>query len=80
MLTTIPVGKCITTDDENRVFNFFNLDNIPSKIMQMDANIVKHIQHIADINHSSNKKITRWYETSRLIILQTTLIQRLLDQ
>jgi hypothetical protein len=40
------------------MYNFFNEDNIASKIIQMDAKSLQNIDHIDDITQSSSKTTT----------------------
>lgn len=55
ILTTADNG--ITMDDKDKIFNFFNQDNVASKLIQMDLDNLKDIKHIDDINKTEMKKI-----------------------
>jgi len=57
ILTTVDNG--ITMADKDKIFNFFNQDNIASKIIQMDAEKIKDIKNVNDINKVELKKIDK---------------------
>lgn len=57
ILTTADNG--ITMDDKDKIFNFFNQDNVASKLIQMDLDNLKDIKHIDDINKTEMKKIDK---------------------
>jgi hypothetical protein len=56
ILTTANNG--LTKNDQNKIYNFFNEDNIASKIMQMDAKSLQNIDNIDDIKESTSKTTT----------------------
>lgn len=57
ILTTADNG--ITMDDKDKIFNFFNQDNLASKLIQMDLDNLKDIKHVDDINKAEMKKIDK---------------------
>lgn len=57
ILTTADNG--ITMDDKNKVFNFFNQDNVASKIIQMDMESIKDIKHVEDLDKMESKNINK---------------------
>jgi hypothetical protein len=57
ILTTADNG--LTMEDKDKVFNFFNQDNVASKLIQMDPEKLKEIKHIDDINNTELKKIDK---------------------
>lgn len=57
ILTTADNG--LTSEDMDKVFNFFIQDNVASKLIQMDSEKIKDIKHIDDINKTELKKIDK---------------------
>ncbi|HEX7846127.1 MAG TPA: hypothetical protein VF476_10040 [Chitinophagaceae bacterium] len=57
ILTTVDNG--ITEKDGNKIFNFFNQDNLASKLMQMDLEKLKDIKHIDEVNNRPSKEIDK---------------------
>jgi len=57
ILTTVDNG--ITMDDKDKIFNFFNQDNVASKLIQMDLDNLKDVKDISDINKADLKKIDK---------------------
>lgn len=57
ILTTADNG--ITMADKDKVFNFFNQDNVASKIIQMDMESIKNIKHIDEFDKMESKKIKK---------------------
>ncbi|MCF8428415.1 MAG: hypothetical protein K9I36_16900 [Bacteroidia bacterium] len=57
ILTTADNG--ITRDDKDKIFNFFNQENLASKLIQMDLNNLKDIKHVDDVNKVEMKKINK---------------------
>jgi len=57
ILTTADNG--ITRDDKDKIFNFFNQDNLASKLIQMDLNNLQDIKHVDDVNKVEMKKIDK---------------------
>lgn len=55
VLTTADNG--ITMSDKDKVFNFFDQDNLGTKLLQMDLNKIKDFKDIEDINKMEFKKI-----------------------
>jgi hypothetical protein len=55
ILTTADNGLTI----EDKIFNFFNQDNVASKLIQMDLDNLKDIKQIDDINKVEMKKIDK---------------------
>ncbi len=55
ILTTADNG--IKMSDKNKVFNFFNQDNLASKLIQMDLKNINDIKHVDDIHKMENKEI-----------------------
>lgn len=49
----------ITREDEDKIFNFFNQDNVASKLIQMDLDKIQDIKHIDAINKKEMKKIDK---------------------
>ena len=57
ILTTADNG--LTMDDKDKIFNFFNQDNVASKLIQMDLDNLKDIKNVEDINNAETKKIDK---------------------
>lgn len=57
ILTTADNG--ITMEDKDKIFNFFNQDNIISKLIQMDSDNIKDFKNVDDINKAEMKKIDK---------------------
>lgn len=57
ILTTADNG--ITMSDKNKVFNFFNQDNVVSKLSQMDFESIKNIKHVDEIDKMKTSKINK---------------------
>jgi len=57
ILTTADNG--ISMENKDKIFNFFNQDNVATKIVQMDIDNLKDIKHIDDINKADMKKIDK---------------------
>ena len=49
----------ITMSDKDKVFNYFNQDNVATKLLQMDLLNIKEIKHIDDIDQMDSKKIDK---------------------
>lgn len=57
ILTTVNNG--FKTDEAENVYNFFNQDNIITKMMQMNSDSSKKMNHIDDYNNFKYKKISK---------------------
>jgi hypothetical protein len=57
ILTTADNGLRVNEGD--KIFNFFNKDDIGTKIIQMDAETLKSIEHIDDLNKTKLKTINK---------------------
>lgn len=57
ILTTADNG--IRINDGDKIFNFFTKDHPGSKLMQMDPDSIKAIQHIDDVHKLELKKIDK---------------------
>ncbi len=49
----------LTMEDKGKVFNFFNEDNIATKVLQMDIKDLEGVKNIDDIKSEPSKKITK---------------------
>ncbi len=57
ILTTADNG--ITMKDKDKIYNFFNEENVASKLIQLDLDNLENIKNIDDINKLENKKIDK---------------------
>lgn len=57
ILTTADNG--ITIEDKDKIFNFFNMKNVVSKLAQMDLDNIADIKNTGDINKIELKKIEK---------------------
>lgn len=57
ILTTADNG--FTMEEKDKVFNFFNQENLVTKLSQLDLEKLKDINHISDINSTELKEINK---------------------
>lgn len=51
--------NALTMEDKGKVYNFYNQDNVTSKVLQMDLKNLKDLKNMEDIKNQPTKNITK---------------------